>query len=198
MTSTGKKNKKEDEREGKLHGCVVRKLVVFSFPQDEGGGTDGDDVAFANDGTVVVVQDFALEKRSGVGGSVTKDEAEVAGRRAVHRDDAVGRVHARIDRFDGCVGFGAFDPSSHDVLSFVKRNGLFEMKNIFHHHQMTDSRRLGRRGCGTLGRAGGQAEFELFVASGTFKHKDTSRFVSCFIKKNCLVTFGTANSFHGQ
>ena len=73
-----------------------------------------------------------------------------------------------------------------------------EMKNIFHHHQMTDSRRLGRRGSGALGRAGGQAEFELFVASGTFKHKDTSRFVSCFIKKNCLVTFGTANSFHGQ
>ena len=169
--------------------------------QNEGGGAQRDDVAVADEGTLLVAQQGIVQKGARVRGSIAQHKLGGAVRLRGGGDDAVCGVDAGVNRLDGCVGFGAFHQAAYDVLAGVQRYFLLEVEGVFKYGEVTQHRVLllfVGRGSGLF--VGGlglwHAQPELLVALGTFEHQYAAGFELRFIEQDALVALWAAYLLH--
>lgn len=170
-------------------------------PQDECGGTDGDDVAIGESDAILVAQDVIHEERAGSGGCIAQEILQLALLVALHANDAMSRVDAGVDRIDGGVDVGAQHLSPYHIVAHAKWQHLFEVEHILHNHDaalLLVVLSLVEHFFFLCGTQFGYTEAygKLFTTVFTLKDQLLTIGILCFIEGDETIAFRTTYTLH--
>ena len=176
-------------------------IIALCRAKDEGCGTNGDDVAIGEGDFLIIAQDVVHIEGACVGRGIPQDVLQLTALVALHADDAVFGVYARVNGFNGQVDIGTLDISSQHVVAHAEREYLLVVEDIFHHHYATALvfvcllvQNLVLACIAHLACA--HAYAKLLGTFRTLKYQLLASLVFCLVESNVTVTFRATYTLH--